>query len=67
LKMNYNSIAKMVHKCVKNPGIISAKENGLAESGVKTKELSIVETVFSKYEVSGDVISIQAIPLNFWG
>jgi len=64
--MNYNSIAKMVHKCVKNPGSILAKENGLAESGVKTKELSVLETVFSKYEVSGDVITIGAIPMGFW-
>jgi hypothetical protein len=65
--MNYESIAKMVHKCVKNPSSILAKENWLAESGIKTKELSVIKTVFSKYEVSGDVISIKATPLNFWG
>jgi hypothetical protein len=64
--MNYDSIAKMVHKCVKNPGSILAKENGLAESGVNTKELSVLETVFSKYKVSGDVITIGVTPLGYW-
>ncbi len=64
--MNYDSIAKMVHKCVKNPGSILAKENGLAESGIKTKELSVIQTIFSKYEVSGDVISIGIKPMGMW-
>jgi hypothetical protein len=60
--MNYDSIAKIVHKCVKNPNSILAKGNGSAECGDKTKELSIIQTVFSKYEVSGDVILIGALP-----
>jgi hypothetical protein len=64
--MNYDCIAKMVHKCVKNPNSMLAKENGLVESGVKTKELSIIQTVFSKHKVSGDVITIEAIPQYFW-
>ena len=64
--MNYDNIAKMVHKCVKNPNSILAKENGSAECGVKTKELSVIQTVFSKYEVSGNVITIGALPLVFW-
>ncbi len=64
--MNYDSIAKMVHKCVKNPNSMLAKESGLAESRVKTQELSVIQTVFSKYEVSGNVISIGAIPLVYW-
>ncbi len=64
--MNYDSIAKMVHKCVKNPGSILAKENGLAESGIKTKEWSVIQTVFSNHEVSGNVITIGVIPLGGW-
>lgn len=64
--MNYDSIAKMVHKCVKNPNSMLAKESGLAESRVKTQELSVIETVFSKYEVSGDVLTIGITPLDVW-
>jgi hypothetical protein len=65
--MNYDNIAKMVHQYVKNPKSIIAKENGLVENGVKTKELSVIQTVFSKYEVSGDVITFGVTPLSYWG
>jgi hypothetical protein len=64
--MDYNSIAKMVHKCVKNPNSMLAKKSGLAESRVKTQELSVIQTVFSKHEVSGDVITIGITPLGYW-
>jgi hypothetical protein len=64
--MNFDSIAKMVHEFVKNPSNMYAKENGLAESKVETKELSVIQTVFSKYEVSGDVITIGITPMGYW-
>ena len=64
--MNYDKIAKMVHEFVKNPNSMLTKENGLAENKVKTEELSIIHTVFSKYEVSGDAITIGITPLSYW-
>lgn len=64
--MNYERIAEMVHRCVKNPNNLNVQENGLAEMEVKTEEFSVIQTVFSRFEVSGDAIAFEDTTLAFW-
>ena len=64
--MNYDSIAKLVHDLVKNPKSMVSSEHGLF-SEHKTNEFTIIQNVFSKYEVSGDTLTIEALPLDLWG
>ena len=64
--MNYESIAKLVHDLVKNPKSMFASEPGLIPEH-NTNEFMIIQNVFSKYEVSGDTLTIEALPLDLWG
>jgi len=65
IKMNYEGIAELVHDIVKNPkNILSLKHTSLLE--LRTKEFKIIQNVFSKYEVSGDVVTLGTLPLGLW-
>ncbi|TGE35000.1 hypothetical protein E4K67_27610 [Desulfosporosinus fructosivorans] len=65
--MSYESIAELVHNLVKDPKSILKLENRLPSGEFDIKELTIVQNVFSKYEVSGDALAIEALPLDLWG
>lgn len=64
--MNYESIAELVHNLVKNPKSLFALEHGLPSTELKTSEFQSIQTVFSKYEVSGDTLTIGIEPLITW-
>jgi hypothetical protein len=64
--MNYESIAKLVNECVKNPKSLLSGEHGQSSTEVKTNEFTIIQNVFSKYEVSGDTLTIGIEPLVMW-
>lgn len=64
--MNYESIAKLVHDLAKNPKSVLSSEHGLLPEH-KTNEFKIIQNVFSKYEVSGDTLTIGIKPLVSWG
>ncbi|MHB8125913.1 MAG: hypothetical protein ACYDEJ_09795 [Desulfitobacteriaceae bacterium] len=66
MKMSYESIAKLVHECVKNPKSLLSLEHGLPSTELKTNEFKIIQNVFSKYEVSGDTLTIGIKPLGEW-
>lgn len=63
MKMSYDSIAELVHDLVKNPKSSFSSEQGLA---VDTNEFTIIQNVFSKYEVSGNTLTIGIQPLLTW-
>lgn len=67
MKMNYESIAELVHNLVKNPKNMMAREHGFFSAEIKTNELTIIQKVFSNYEVSGDALTIGVIPEGLWG
>lgn len=64
--MTYESIAKLVHDLVKNPKDLSLLEHRLPSTELNISELAIVQSVFSKYEVSGDTLAIEVIPQGMW-
>ncbi len=64
--MNHESIAQLVNNLVKNPKSILSLDHGLPSAELKTNEFKIIQNVFSKYEVSGDTLTIGTIPLNMW-
>jgi len=64
--MNYESIAKMVHELVKNPERLLSLEHGLPSAELHTSELKSIQTVFSKYEVTGDTMAVKMKPLMYW-
>ncbi|MFZ3132657.1 MAG: hypothetical protein WA125_16550 [Desulfosporosinus sp.] len=64
--MSYESIAKLVNDLVKNPESILSLEQGLPSTELKTNEITIIQNVFSKYEVSGDTLTIGIEPLIKW-
>ena len=67
MKMNYENVAKMVYELVKNPERMLSLEHGLLPSAeLKTSELKSIQTVFSKYEVSGDTMAVIMGPLSLW-
>lgn len=59
--MNYESIAKLVHDLVKNPKSMLSSDHGLLP-----EHNTIIQNVFSKYEVSGDTLTIGIQPLTEW-
>lgn len=65
-EMNNESIAKLVHDLVKNPKNVLSQEHGLSWGELNTNELTIIQRVFSRLEVSGDVLTFEIIPLDFW-
>jgi len=64
--MNYESIAELVHDLVKNSKSMLSRELGLPSEELKTNEFTIIQRVFSDYKVSGDVLTIGALPLGYW-
>lgn len=65
--MKYESIAEQVHELVKNPKGILSLEHRAQRGELKTHEVTVIQRVFSEYEVSGDVLTIETLPLGFWG
>ena len=64
--MSYESIAELVHDLVKNPKSLLSLEHRLPSTDLKTNELKIIQNIFSKYEVSGDTLTIGIEPLIKW-
>jgi len=62
--MNYQRIAEQVHEMVKTPTNLMSRERMFLE--LKKNELMSIQTVFSKLEVAGDVLTFETIPLDFW-
>lgn len=65
--MNYEKIAEMVHNLIKTPKSMSSQEAGLPCGEINTYELTIIQTIFSKYEVSGAALAVGVRPQSFWG
>jgi hypothetical protein len=65
--MNYQKIAEIVHDFVKTPKSMLSQEPGLPWREIKTHELTIIQTVFSKYELSGAALAVGVRPQSFWG
>jgi len=65
--MSYDNIAEMVHDLVKNPKSMQARELGLCSAKPKSNEFTIIQRVFSEFEVSGDAMAIRTLPPIFWG
>lgn len=62
--MSYESIAELVHELVKNPKSIRSSE--IHSAGQKSNEIAIIQSVFSEFEVSRDVVALGTLPLGFW-
>lgn len=63
--MNYEGIANLVHKCVKNPKLLTqADQQG--KKIIEPIELSVIQNVFSRCKVSGDTVAIKVDPLSAW-
>lgn len=67
MKMSNQSIAELVHDLVKNPKSMFSRENGIPSEELKTNEFSIIQRVFSEYEVSGNVVTLGTLPRGLWG
>lgn len=65
-KMNYDNIAEMVNKLVKDPKDVMSQEQESSALELTKGEFTIIQNVFSKYEVSGNALTIQALPLVGW-
>lgn len=65
--MTYENIANLVHDLVKNPENILLQGQKLSNTEQKTNESTIIQNVFSKLEVSGDVLTAGMIPEGMWG
>lgn len=65
--MNYESIAKQVHDLVTKSKSMLPQEHGLPSVELKINEFAIIKRVFSEYEVSGDVVALETLPLGLWG
>ncbi|WP_407311802.1 hypothetical protein [Desulfosporosinus sp. SB140] len=64
--MNYELIAEMVHGLVKNNHIVAAYEQGVSSARILPNEFSVIQRVFSKYEATGDAVTIGIIPEGMW-
>lgn len=65
MNMNNKGIAELVHDLVKNPKNMLLLKHGLLPE-LKTNESKIIQNVFSKYEVSGDVVTLGTLSLGLW-
>ncbi|MCM1567637.1 MAG: hypothetical protein FNP40_03175 [Dehalobacter sp. 4CP] len=63
--MNYDSIANLVHDCVRNPKMLLA-QNSKHGNMVKPTEFTTIQNVLSDYRVSGGTISMTVSPLDSW-
>lgn len=64
--MNYDNIAEMVNKLVKDPKGVMSQEQEPSSLELTKSEFNIIQNVFSKYEVSGNTLSIEIKPLVAW-
>ncbi|MDQ7096586.1 hypothetical protein REC12_23605 [Desulfosporosinus sp. PR] len=64
--MNYEIIAEMVHSLVKNNHNMALCEQGVSSAKILPNEVSIIQRVFSKYEATGDAVTIGIIPEGMW-
>ncbi|WP_368292365.1 hypothetical protein [Dehalobacter sp. TBBPA1] len=64
--MNYEGIANFVHECVKNPKNLMTKDEKYGKNAVKPSELSVIQNVFSRCEVSGGTVAIEVGILETW-
>ncbi|WP_088227944.1 hypothetical protein [Desulfosporosinus sp. FKB] len=65
--MNYQQIAELVHKLVKNPKSPEVLKEEVLSEEVRMNEFTCIQKVFSKLEVSGDILTFEITPLDFWG
>jgi hypothetical protein len=63
--MNYEGIANLVHKCVKNPKLLTQADHQ-GEKTAKPIEFCVIQNVFSRCEVSGGTVAIEVSPLIQW-
>lgn len=65
--MNFDYIAELVHELAENPNhgsdIIAHIKSG---SKIGSSELAAISKVFSKDELSGDCLAIEATPALYW-
>lgn len=66
MNLTYERIAELVYERVKNPKSVLPQELGLSFTEPKLNEIDIIKKVFSKYEVSGDTLTIGISPLDYW-
>lgn len=64
--MSNQSIAELVHDLVKNPKSTFSLERGIPSAELKADELTIIQRVFSEYEISGDALTLGTLPLGLW-
>ena len=64
--MNYQRIAEQVHELVSLPNNLMSREQRLNSFDLTKNEFISMQSVFSKLEVSGDVLTFEIIPLDFW-
>ncbi|EGW40603.1 hypothetical protein DOT_1449 [Desulfosporosinus sp. OT] len=64
--MNYQRIAELVHELVKNPKSLALREQREPLEKLKVNEFTRVQKAFSKLEVSGDALTFETIPLDYW-
>lgn len=64
--MDYKGIAKTVHALVKNSDAKLLQQKQVLFKQNNTNEMTIIQNVFSKSEVSGDVLGQGVIPEGLW-
>lgn len=64
--MNHEKIAELFHNLVENPKFMLSQELGFQSTELKTNEITIIQRVFSEYEVSRDAMTLGILPLRFW-
>lgn len=64
--MNYQRIAEIVHELIKSPNSLNLPEKAESLKKLNINELNGIQRAFSRLEVSGDVLTFEAIPLDYW-
>ena len=64
--MNYQRLAEQGHELVNLPSNPMSREQRLNSFELTKNEFMSMQSVFSKLEISGDVLTFEAIPLDFW-
>jgi len=64
--MNYEGIANLVHECVKNPKSVLTQADKYDKNVIRPTELSAIQNVFFRCEVSGGTATIETDPLIAW-
>ena len=66
VRMNYQRIAEMVNELVTNPKSKAKQVMELSSTKLKMNEFTSIQSVFSKLEVSGGVLTFETISLDYW-